>query len=367
MKITDIRTWPVSIPFKKPFVVWRGVAETKDHVIVQVETDEGVAGIGEASPFLYYAAETQEDVVSTVENYIQPILRGMDPFNLEKIRGILATTVDGHHFSKAAVKMALWDIVGKSLGVPVYKLLGGKAREDVPLVGILKSGDPADIAGEAEEWVARDFKQLKVKIGFGIERDVASVRSVREAVGEEVTIRVDAEENYDLKTALQVARRLQSLGIELLSQPIPRHNYHDMALLRQSVEVPLLVDESIRTPEDVLLAVRLGTGDLVNIKVVKSGGMLDSKRMASIAEAAGKDCLVGSMLEMGPGTLFAAHFAISTPNVNYASEIIGPLLLTDDILAQPVKVEGGALQVPDTPGLGIELDADKMEAYSSAS
>lgn len=365
MKITSITAVPVSIPFKKPFVVWRGVAKTKDHVIVLVETDEGITGVGEASPFLYYAPETQQDVISTIDNYIKPLVLGLDPFDLESIDELFHTTIDGHHFSKSAVEMALWDIIGKSLGVPVYKLLGGKFRQGVPLVGILKSGEPDAMARETEEWLARGFRQLKVKIGFGLEKDVATVAAVRKAAGDGVTIRVDAEENYDLKSAIAVARRLESLDIELLSQPIRRENYHDMALLRQAIDIPLLVDESIITPEDVLLAVRLGTGDLVNIKVVKSGGILNSRRMAAIARAGGKDCLVGSMLEMGPGTLFAGHFAVATANVSYACELIGPLLLADDVLADPVSVRDGVLQIPDAPGLGITLDPEKMKRYGT--
>jgi muconate cycloisomerase len=364
MRITGIRAIPVSIPFRRPFVVWRGEAKTKDHVIVRVATDQGITGIGEASPFLYYAPETQEDVISTVENYIQPLVLGLDPFDLESMDDLLHTSIDGHHFSKSAVEMALWDIIGKSLGVPVYKLLGGKCRDSVPVVAILKSGNLDDLARETEEWLRKGFRQLKVKIGFGVDRDVATVSAVRKAAGDNVTIRVDAEENYDLKTAITVARRLEELNIELLSQPIPRHNYHDMAVLRRSINVPLLLDESILSPEDVLLGTRLETGDLVNIKVVKSGGILNSKRMAAIAKAAGKACLVGSMLEMGPGTLFAGHFAVSSSNITYASELIGPLLLADDILAQPVVFQNGALQIPDSPGLGIELDEDKLEKYT---
>jgi muconate/chloromuconate cycloisomerase len=363
-KISAIEAIPVSIPFKKPFVVWRGTATTKDHVVVRVRTDDGLTGIGEASPFLYYAPETQEDVVSTVANYIRPLLLGLDAFDLESIDALLHTTIDGHHFSKAAVEMALWDIMGKKLGVPVYRLLGGKCRDSVPVVAILKGGNEAEIAREAEEWLAKGFRRLKVKIGYGPDRDIALVSAVRKAAGEEVAIRVDAEESYDLKTALGVARRLEELNVELLSQPIPRHNYEDMALLRQSTGLPLLLDESITTPEDALLATRLGTGDLINIKVVKSGGILNAKRIAAIAKAAGKACLVGSMLEMGPGTLFAGHFAISTANVTYAGEIIGPLLLADDVLQEPVAYSSGALQIPDSPGLGIELDEAKLHQYA---
>ncbi len=364
MKITGIKTFPISIPFVKPFVVWRGVAKTKEHVIVQVETDEGIVGVGEASPFLYYASETHQDVVSTIQNYILPLVVGLNPFDLESIDALFHGVIDGHHFSKSAVEMALWDILGKKLGVPVYQLLGGKFRPSVPVVAILKSGEPAQTAHEAEEWVARGFRRLKVKIGFGPEKDIAVVAAVRSAVGNAVSIRVDAEEHYDLKTSIRIARELEKLGIELLSQPIVRDNYHDMALLREATDLPILVDESIVTPEDVLLAVRLGTGDLVNIKVVKSGGILNSRRMAAIARAAGKDCLVGSMLEMGPGTLFAGHFAVSTANVTFASEIVGPLLLADDVIAEPVIYRDGALQIPDRPGLGLELDPVKMKKYA---
>jgi muconate cycloisomerase len=353
----------VNIPFRKPFEVWRGVAKTKNHVIVEVETDDGITGIGEASPFLYYAPETQEDVIATLIYYMPELIVGRDPFELEALCEVLHQTIDGHHFSKAAVEMALWDIIGKKLGVPVYQLLGGKCRHTVPVVAILMGNVPDDLAREAQEWVDKGFSKLKVKIGYGPAKDVAKVRAVRQAVGDDISIRVDAEEAYDLKGALTVAGRLQEFDIELLSQPISRYNYHDMAILRQSIDIPLLVDESIVTPEDVMLAVRLGTGDLVNIKVVKSGGIVNAKRMAAVAKAASKDCLVGSMLEMGPGTLFAAHFAVSTSNVAYANEIVGPLMLEDDILKQPLDFQNGELTLPDSPGLGIELDRSKLDKY----
>jgi L-alanine-DL-glutamate epimerase-like enolase superfamily enzyme len=365
MKISSINCYTVNIPFIRPFEVWRGVAKTKNHVIVEVETDDGITGIGEASPFLYYAPETQEDILATLMHYMPELILGRDPFELEALSDLLHQTIDGHHFSKAAVEMALWDIIGKKLGVPLYQLLGGRCRRTVPLVAILMSNAPDELAREAKEWVDKGFSRLKVKIGYGLEKDMAKVHAVREAVGTDISIRVDAEEAYDLKGSLSVARHLQEYGIELLSQPIPRYNYDDMAILRKSIDIPLLVDESIVTPEDVMLAVQMGTGDLVNIKVVKSGGILNAKRMSAIAKAAGKDCLVGSMLEMGPGTLFAAHFAVSTVNVTYANEIIGPLMLVDDILKQPIHVQNGELLLPETPGLGIELDRSKLKKYSA--
>ena len=149
MKIISVDVWPVSIPFVKPFEVWRGVARTKDHVIVEVHTDEGITGVGEASPFLYYAPETQEDVVATVANYLAPMVVGVDPFDVERINMVFDTVVDAHHFSKGAVEMALWDIMGKALGVPLYRLLGGKVRDTVPVIALLDNGPPAAMGAQA--------------------------------------------------------------------------------------------------------------------------------------------------------------------------------------------------------------------------
>lgn len=366
MKIVGVDVWPVSIPFVEPFEVWRGTALTKDHVIVEVHTDEGITGVGEASPFLYYAPETQEDVVATVRNHLTPMVIGFDPFEIEKLNLLFDTVVDGHQFSKAALEMAFWDIAGKALAVPLHRLLGGKVRDSVPVIALLGGGEPGEMAAEAVDRVAAGFRRLKVKIGFGPAEDLARVTAVCEAAGDRALVRVDAEESYDLKTSVRIARRLEELGVELFSQPISRQHPGQMARLREMIAIPLLVDESIAIPSDVTQAAQLGLGDLVNIKVVKAGGILKAKRMAAIAEGAGMDCLIGSMIETGPGTACAAHVAVSTPNATYASELVGPQLLADDVLAAPPEVRDGRLLVPDRPGLGVELDRDRLDRYRTA-
>ena len=205
-----------------------------------------------------------------------------------------------------------------------------------------------------------------MKIGFDPSTDVAMVAAVTGTVGDSATVRVDAEESYDLKTSLRIARRLEELGVELFSQPIPRHHYRQMARLREMISIPLLVDESVEIPADVMLAAELGTGDLVNIKVAKCGGILKAKRMAAIAEGAGMDCLIGSMIEMGPGTACGAHVAVSTPNVTYASELVGPQLIAGDVVVTPFELHDGAIRLPDRPGLGVELDRDRLARYGTA-
>lgn len=365
MKVTAVDVWPVTIPFTEPFEVWRGVAPAKHHVIVEVHTDEGITGVGEAAPFLYYGAETQQDVVSMVQRHLLPILLGTDPFAIEALAQTFDTVIDGHRFSKAAIEMALWDIQGRALGVPVHRLLGGRVRQSIPVVGLLLRHEPSGVATEARDLVERGFRHLKVKVGFGLERDIAVVQAVRAAVGADVTIRVDAEESYDLKTALRVARALEELDVELFSQPVSRHQHDQMRQLRARTMHPILLDECIDVPEDVLAATRQGTGDAVNVKLMKSGGVHAARQMFAIARAAGLGALVGSMIEAGPGTACGAHLAVSSTAVTHPCELVGPTLLADDVLVRSLALRDGALDPGDAPGLGIELDRDQLQRLRS--
>jgi L-alanine-DL-glutamate epimerase-like enolase superfamily enzyme len=360
VRITRLEAIPVTVRFRHPFVVWRGTVESKGHVVVLVHTDDGRVGVGEAAPFLQYAAETPEDVQATLERYLAPLLEGFDPFDLEKLGAMFAHVLEGHNFSKSAVEMALWDLIGQKLDVPLYQLLGGRVREALEIAVVLRTGPPDEAAREARERVGQGFSALKLKLGFGLEEDVERVRRVREGVGTGVTIRVDPEESYNVKSALGLARALEPQGVELISQPVPRTAWDDMRLLRERLTVPLLADECIITPEDVLYCARVGAADAINIKVSKSGGLLNARRMAAIAQAAGLPCLLGSMLELGPGTAFAAHFGVSNPAVSWPCEIQGPILLESDGLECPLRIEHGRLWPPDGPGLGIKLELDRL-------
>lgn len=360
MLVTGLEAIPVVARFRHPFAVWRGTVEAKVHVIVLVHTDDGRMGVGEAAPFLQYVAETPEDVLATLEQYLAPLLVGFDPFELEKLGGVFASALEGHNFSKCAVEMAMWDLVGQKLGVPLYQLLGGRVREALDIAVVLRTASPEDAVREAHERVAQGFRALKLKLGFGLDEDVERVRRVREAVGPAVAIRVDPEESYTLKSTRALARALEPQALELISQPVPRTAWEDMRLLRERLSVPLLADECIVTPEDVLHCVRTGAADAINIKVLKSGGLLNARRMAAIAQAAGLPCLLGSMLELGPGTAFAAHFGVSNPAVTWPCEIQGPILLEDDALESPLRIEQGRLWPPDGPGLGIRLALDGL-------
>jgi o-succinylbenzoate synthase len=361
MRITEVEAIQVDVPFKRPFVVWRGTIPARRHVLVRIATDSGLTGWGEGAPFFFYAAETASDVYSMVTEFLAPELLGKDP---RAIRAIMAefAMIDGHEFAKCAVETALWDILGQSLGAPLYQLLGGARHANVPLVAVLHTGEPAEMAAEAREWVAQGFRTLKIKLGFGAEEDVANVAAVREAVGSGPKIRVDAEEHYTRKEAMAIARAIERFEIELFSQPVARDDWDGMAALRMALPMPLLADEGIHSPADVLQCVRTQASDMVNIKVLKSGGLLQSLEMAALCHANHQPIVVGSMIETGIGTLLAAHFALITQGV-FSTELCGPLLYEDALLDRPLEIRDGAIWLNDRPGLGAAVDAEKLEQY----
>jgi muconate cycloisomerase len=364
MRIAAVEAILADIPFRQPFVVWRGSVDRKRHVFVRVETDTGLTGWGEAAPFLYYAPETAADVASLVTDFMAGELIGRDPRDVRAVYEHFAM-LDGHEFAKCAVETALWDILGQAAGLPLSRLLGGAVRESVPLVTVLHVAEPAEMAREAREWVKQGFRRLKLKIGFGPERDEAMVAAVREAVGAEALIRVDAEEHYATKEALAVARRLERYDLELISQPVARTDWEGMTLLRNALATPLLADEGIHSPADVLTCVRHQAADMVNIKVLKSGGVLPALEMAAICRAAHLPVVIGSMIEAGIGSLLGAHVAAVLPGA-VSTELCGPLLFAETLLDRPLRIEDGALWLDETPGLGAAIAEDTLNRYRVA-
>lgn len=362
MHITAIESLVVDLPFVRPFVVWRGAIASKQHVFVSITTDVGRTGWGEASPFLYYAPETALDVHTFIRDALTPELLGKDPRDLRLLMGQFAM-FDGHLFAKAAVETALWDLLAQAANLPLFRLLGGAVRPSVPVTVVLHADDPVAMAGEAEEWIGRGFTSLKLKIGFGLEADEAMVAAVRERVGPAPLIRVDAEERYTVKEALALGRRLERFAIELISQPVPRDDWEGMRALRESLAMPLLADEGIHSPADVMQAVRSRAADRINIKVLKSGGLLPSLEMAAISRANHLPVLIGSMIESGIGSLAAAHLAITLPGV-FSTELCGPLLFAHDALAHPLAIRDGAIWLDENaPGLGNAPDRALLEAH----
>jgi len=357
MHIKEVNCYPVEIPYIKPWVISGGPTSMAANVLVQIISDDGVVGIGEGAPVPAYGDETQKTILYAVKEVLGPALIGMDPFDAEAIADVLEKRLHGHHFAKSAVDIALYDLRGKALGIPVYQLLGGAFRHAVPLIWGVGLNDTEARVREALDAVSAGYSTIKMKISGDPFLDIEQVGAVRAAVGPDIHIRLDANQAYRAGDCLPVFKKLESFGLDYIEQPLPRWDLDGQAMLAAALDVPIMGDESCYTPQDVITLIRHKAVDIVNIKIMKSG-LARSQKIAAIAEAAGIPCMVGSMVELGVGTAAGVHFAIATPAVTYACELIGPAFLVDDVLeGNPYSriPPSHSWPLPQGAGLGVAL------------
>jgi len=272
----------------------------------------------------------------------------------------------GHAFTKAALEMALWDILGKSTGLPVYRLLGGPVREFVPTKWSISGVEPERAAGIARWALEQGFKTMKVKVGIDPAQDVARVRAVRETIGPGVRLGIDANGAWSPATAVSMIRRLGEFGIYFAEQPVPPGDLEWLADVRRQVSIPILADESVYSPQDALSIVRARAADALSVYIGKSAGIGPARKISTIAESAMLGCTIGSNLELGVGAAAMIHFGLATAGITadeFPCDIIGPLYYQDEILTEPLPLAGGRALPIDRPGLGVELDEAKVRLY----
>lgn len=363
MKITDIEVVPVSIPFNVPFKIPGGEVPSADHTLVKVHTDAGVYGIGEAATIAAYSEETVYSTYAVITRVLRPLLIGRDPTNIGAIHQAMRQAVHANYFAKAAIDLACYDILGKHLGVPVSTLLGGAYRDRILVGQSIGIKDAATAAADAVRYVEQGFHSIKVKIGIDPRADIERVAAIREAVGPGVDLRVDANQGYTIDTAIKTLRAMEASDLLLIEQPVARTDIHAMAQVTAALDTPVMADESVFTPSDAIQIVKHQAADILNIKIMKPGGLYGSQHIAGIAAGANLPLAIGSMVEMGIGTAAGAHFAAACEGVRYPCDVKGPSLLTDDILRENVRIEGGYTYVPTGPGLGVDWDDDKVRHY----
>jgi muconate cycloisomerase len=277
----------------------------------------------------------------------------------------IGRSVVGNHFAKAAVETALLDAQGKRVGLPVSELLGGRHRDELPVAWTLASGDTArDIEEAARMLDLRRHNIFKLKIGKrAIADDVAHVAAIKKAVGDRASVRVDVNQAWDEAGAARGLALLEDAGVDLVEQPIARANRSGLARLAARFIIPIMADEALHGPEDAFDIAARAAADVFAVKVAQSGGLRAAGRVGAIAEAAGIGLYGGTMLEAGIGTIASAHLFATFPTLAWGTELFGPLLLTEEILAEPLAYGDFALKVPDRPGLGIELDEDRIDFF----
>lgn len=364
MKIERIDIIPVSIPLKRKvaisFITWEKV----EYVITKFYTDEGIVGVGESAPWVPISRESQETVVGITSKHLAPLLIGEDPFNIEKIWWKMDMVVPGNGMAKAALDLPLYDIMGKALKVPVYKLLGGKTTESFPLVGLVGLGSIDQMIKETMSWVEAGYRSVRIKTGLGLKEDVEIIKKIREAVGPNIKLRIDANQAYTTPVAIRVIKALEPFDIEIAEQPTAWYDFEGLARVTASVNTPVLPHESLYSIYDAIQLDRMGAGNIYALKTYRPGGITLAKKLAIYMELRNIPMFVCSAIELAVSTAAAAHFAIAFyRNIKYASEMSGPVGLEDDIAEPGIKIENGMASVFDRPGYGVDLDEKRMKKY----
>jgi len=368
VKITRVETIPVQVPINPERAIkgGRGAHTTSPFLLVKVHTDEGLTGLGEVSCTPGWSGEDQVSAAHFIGGLLAPLLVGQNPTDIERLTLTLQRGVAANPFAKSALEMALWDILGKSVGLPIYRLLGGPVRAVVP-TKFSVSGQKPEKAAEIAAWaVAQGFRTMKVKVGLDPEEDVERVRAVRRAVGPDVRLGVDANGGWSTRVAIQTIRRLYESNIYFAEQPVPALDVAWLADVRHQVQVPVMADESVYTLQDAMAVVRAGAADVLSVYVGKGGGIGPARKIAAVAEAAGLTCTVGSNLELGVASAAMIHLAMATPGIGaeeFPCDILGPFFYEDDLLAEPLPITGGQAKPLERPGLGVELDERKVDRY----
>lgn len=364
MEITEVETIPISIPYSIDFDIAGGGTPTADHVLVKLHTDEGVVGIGEASPMPYFAPETMNGIISVLDDYLAPAIKGKDPLNFTAIHEEL-DTIEGNPFAKTAIDIACYDAAGKHLGVPVSTLLGGQFRDKIEVgqsIGIKETEQAVEDARMyVDDW---GFNSIKVKVGNDPEADIERTKAIYDAVGDRVPVRVDANQGYRTDQAIRVFTKLEeTCDLMFVEQPVSRTDLAGMARITDAISTPVLADETVFSHHDAIDVVRQEAADIISIKINKAGGLFRSKQIADIAAGAEMPLAIGSMVEMGVGTAAGAHFASTLPHAVYPSDVKGPSLHEASVLEEPIRIEDGYTHVPEGPGLGVSLDEGTITQF----
>lgn len=369
MKITAIETIPLRLPVKRSLTVAGGTYTELTHVLLKVHTDDGITGLGEVESAPSYdriGVEPPEGIVAVL-NHLRPTLIGEDPFNVEGIWTKMDTAVKGHLWVKAGIDITLYDIMGKAIGRPAYYLLGGCLRREHPVEGVgygISMDEPKKVAELAKWAVQRGFTQLELKAGDRDPRlDLERLRLVREAVGDEPEIKIDFNRGYNASTAITIIREMEKYSIQWVEQPVEHWDLDGLARIRASINTPLIVDESVNTPQEMVAVVKREAADAVHIKPTIKGGLTGAKRIYAIAEAAGLFIIPGTLTPSGVG-MGAVHAFVASARHVHRGIHGSPLdMLAEDIVKDPIPEGSATIRISDKPGLGVELDDRQVEKF----
>ncbi len=352
MKITAIDVGEVTFKLSEPYTIAYETIDTAANVFVRIETDGDLVGFGCAAPDEEITRESSDSVVAAIREVAEPALKGSDPLRLAMLMERLQKPLEQQPSARAAVDMALHDILGKRAGLPLWKLLGGyrdRIRTSVT-VGILPV---ADTVLDAKRWVGDGFQCIKIKGGRDVALDIERILEVRRAVGEKIGLRFDANQGYSVAESIEFVEKTRSARLELIEQPTAKGEPDLLGRVTAGVHIPVMADESLMDLRDAFRLARRDLVDMVNVKLMKVGGIAEALQVNAVARSAGLEVMVGCMDESALAIAAGLHFALARPNVEYA-DLDGHLALINDPAHGAVICRAGYLFPTGRPGIGFD-------------
>lgn len=353
LKIRDVEIYYFDISLVEPFTISLGTVYSTNGVLVRILTDAGILGIGESCPFQPITGETQETNVDVAKN-LRDMLKGKDPLAIESANKLFGAFLHSNPSIVAAFDMALYDILGKAAGLPVFRLLGGDKNtfETDVTTGI---DTPENMIKNAKAHIAAGFKTLKIKVGQDPDLDVARLQAIRDAIGYDYSLRIDANQGYTVPQAIYALKKMEKFKIQYCEQPTVFSDIAGLKQVRNESPIPVMADESLFFPSDAIKLIKADACDYFNIKLMKAGGMTNSIKISQIAEAANIRCMLGCMNETRIALTAAAHVHGAQKNILFA-DLDGYFSHTVDPVIDGMRVQGGMITLPEKPGLGVDID-----------
>lgn len=368
MKITEIEAIPIKVPLKSGLTTKTAHGEHIDspYVIVRINTDSGLQGLGEATVAPRWSGETSKGSVAAIEELFSPLLVGADPLNRNILSGLMQRALTGNSFTKSAIEMALWDLQGKALNCPVHQLLGGAVRDAIPMKMVVGAFPVDQALVLAERFLTWGVACLKVKVGLDPVEDLARIAAVRQLAGPDIKIGIDANCGWSLPEAREMLNKMEPYDILFAEQPIGRDQAGDMATLRSNSKIPIMADEDVFTIQDATRIAAAHAADILSVYPGKHGGISQTLSIVNIGAGAGMVCHMGSNLELGIATAAMLHVAAAVPQIDserYPADLLGPLYHEADMITESLNLGPVVATVPEGPGLGVELDEDQVKRW----